>query len=230
VLITWRLHPHIPDVLRVLLVALPVSGAILGLAGRRRVPRDERRGANIVARVALVLVLFIFGIGLFLSSLCGGSREGAQVTRCKNNLSNIWLVIDSYTKSHGGNYPPTLEALVSDPSVGMSPELLLCPASNDSLPMGSSRADMIDKLQNEPGHVSYVYVLPTVSPGTPPAADEVLLYEHPENHHRHGHLHVLFRNGEIRYLTRSEANALIPDLANAPAPPRTEKSEGSETW
>jgi len=45
--------------------------------------------------------------------------------------------------------------------------------------------------------------------------DGVLIYEHPDNH-RHGHLHALFRSGEIKYLSRSEAEALIPELPKRP--------------
>jgi hypothetical protein len=88
----------------------------------------------------------------------------------------------------------------------MTPQILICPASNDSPATGNNMAEILKDLHSETFHQSYIYIPPTAATLS---GDGVMVYERPENH-RHAHLHVLMRSGEIKFLTKKEAEVLIP--------------------
>ena len=213
-LAAW-LHPHIPVFLVVFTVAMPVGGVGFGVLGRRNhaVVRAPRR-ANVAVRIGVVLVIGVIGILILLPNLCR-TREPALVGKCHANIRNIWAGIQTYRQAHGGEYPPTLAALIVDPATGYPPDILVCPSNLNDSPADrhASAADLASQLE-DPHHVSYVYVPPTFAGATVP---QVILYERAENHHG-AHLHVLYSDGQINYITVQEAKDLLPGF-EAPASP-----------
>jgi hypothetical protein len=118
--------------------------------------------------------------------------ETAHRAACVTNLKNVGNALSAYASANNGQFPPSLDTLVS---AGMlQPSDIVCP--------------------DAPGETTN-YVLSASSINVPPTA--IVVYE-PLSNHGDG-INVLYRNGQIFYLNQVTAQTTIASLQNGSNPP-----------
>ncbi len=96
-----------------------ISGIVLGCAARRQIRKsrehmsEERKAAMGIrlGRLGIVLHTAFIIFALYSSIQLVGARERAQRMQCKDNIKAIVQLCRMYAADHGGNFPPSLEAL-----------------------------------------------------------------------------------------------------------------------
>jgi prepilin-type processing-associated H-X9-DG protein len=194
------------------LIAIGLACAAVREERRRGIPSSSPAIAGLVLGGFELLVLLVVVTSM---PLLGRSRETANVVRCGSNLRQIGQALRLYANAHAGRYPPDLETLLMTGDI--SPDELICAASDDEAAAGPTTRAVIDKLRSEARHCSYVYVGAGFTVG---AVNEthVLAYEPTGNHKGNG-MNVLFGDGHVDFLSRSEAGYVLNELRQGHNPP-----------
>ena len=212
-------HPDIPEALVGALIGLPLAGFVMGLVAKRRTaafgkPRWRAKSAVVVGGIELGLVMVV---ALLLPSLCR-AREPANRVKCANNLRQIGFALLDYANGHGGQFPPTLAALISEPQVDITADCLICPSSMDSRVVAATTEQQAHTIEFEPGHLSYIYVgQGLMSNQSTPTT--VLAYDNPHNHGDAG-INVLYGDGHVEFLEKKDADRMRAELQSGYNPPR----------
>jgi hypothetical protein len=135
--------------------------------------------------------------------------------KCASNLRQIGQALVLYASDHGGQYPERPDELLS---LGVEPEIFVCPSTDDLPARGQTSRDINDAFASG-GHLSYVYVakgLTTSNVG----AQHVLAFEPMRNHATdHPGIHVLFGDGRVEFLQGDAAQRLTERLHLGENPP-----------
>jgi predicted Zn finger-like uncharacterized protein/prepilin-type processing-associated H-X9-DG protein len=152
-----------------------------------------------------------------LASLGSGGGSGNSVSpevRCVENLKKLGEGMRQYAAANGGRFPDRLESAVIAKNIRV--ELLVCPASGDTVAPGDNPAAQAQSLRDGK-HVSYNYVGQNLTASSP--AECVLIYESPG---RHGTgMHVLFVDGRVQTIGDVEAAKALNRLNRGVNPPWT---------
>jgi prepilin-type processing-associated H-X9-DG protein len=137
-----------------------------------------------------------FAISILLPSL-NRARETANRVKCASNERQIGQAILLYSNDHRGAYPPDLGTLYkeTEPS-GLAIEVFTCPSSDNSVPPNIRTAPLAQQAQWVNQHSSYIYIGKGLK--NTAGADEVVLYEKPEDHDQDG-MNLLYGDGHVSW-------------------------------
>jgi len=151
-------------------------------------------------------------LGYLFSASPGPRHEPANRAKCSNNLRQIGLAIHMYASENKRQYPPELAVLI--PTEGLSAEVFVCPASNDTRLDGSPAQQAASLLSGD--HCSYVYIGRGMTDAV--GADHVVAFELPENHSRAGG-NVLYGDAHVEWLRFDSLVQLVPEIEAGHNPP-----------
>jgi prepilin-type processing-associated H-X9-DG protein len=200
--------------------SLPFLAVAFGWLARRA-EKTRALPATTLAQSALwiscfaLAILLLGAVGFLMPELRNG-RETVGGVQCEGNLRQIGQALDKYAQAHSGQFPPDLVSLVR--SGHLAPGVLVCPASGDTEPQGSSTEAVIQKLVSEPDHCSYVYVAAGLAKKTISDA-QVLAYER-NSGHRNAQASVLFGDGHVEMVGPEELGRLLDELRHGRRPAR----------
>jgi prepilin-type processing-associated H-X9-DG protein len=221
----WAVASIICAVIGLIVPVVPGVLAILfGTIAIRRL-RETNSGAGMALGGIVVGVMgMIVSGGLFYNYVMPtmqwhlpsvamfGNGGGSTAAKCTANLKKVGEAMRQYAAANDGHFPDKLESLVA--GAKLPAELLICPASGDTVAPGATPAAQAASLRDGK-HVSYVYAghnLTNLSP-----AECVLMYETPD---RHGDgMYVLFADGRVQSIGDIEANKAIARLSRGINPP-----------
>ena len=167
--------------------------------------RRERRVAERVAMVVIVLVL-IYVVGGLLAPLLNSPHPQSPRVRCASNLRQIGQGIQMYANDHAGKLPDDFSTLLE--AEDLSPEVFVCPEGTATPPSGPTTQAIMAAMK-KPGAVSYIYLVKGLtSADLNQNPDIVLAYEPLSNHGGSG-MNVLFGDGHVEFLTRSEGMRIL---------------------
>lgn len=219
VVLAGMIHPQIPGVLVVAIVVLPLAAVALGIVARFRSAAAPARGANAAIVLGAIALLLTLSTLVMLPALCRSSEQANRV-KCASNLRQIGQALAMYAESHGGQFPPTIEALAA--ASDLTPAVFNCPSSNDSPADVEKASDWSTAFTADGHHLSYVYVAGGLSAsGVTP--ESILAYENPHDHLDEG-MNVLYGDYHVEWVTKVEADRI---LAEHPSPGPTTRA-GSE--
>jgi hypothetical protein len=204
-----------------------ITGVLAIVFGRRgmRAARERSIGRYHMARAGLGL-----GVANVLLSLVVGTAYGvheyhaARQRRCAQNLKQIGLAILLYTNENRGQYPPTLDHLVSTGQLPKGSPVFSCPVCID---------DATKRPATTGATVSSSYLLslpwkpspgPWLHGGIPPGW--VVASEPLSNHDGRG-INVLIDDGHVEWLDAQLAAKVLTELRAGENPP---KALRGRTW
>ncbi len=189
--------------------------------------KQSRSKGHVLVWVIGIIVGGGMLISVLLPSLCR-SRETANRVKCASNLRQLGQAIALYAQDNGGQFPPSLADLLAHQLASqgdLSPDVMLCPSSNDERSSATNTSEIIADLRaaetNASGHkhcLSYVYVGQSLNAKT--ATDTaVVAYEPMENHDGDG-TNVLFGDGHVEFVQKKgwPAVAAAGGVPSVPAP------------
>lgn len=160
------------------------------------------------AGAIVLIVLGVLAIPCLISVLLPALshvRKEAQKAKCSANLIQIGTACRSYANTVGnGEYPDSMATLAKSGLVPLP--ALVCPESSDNPSTNSNIKTDADLL----GCCSYIYLGKGLNNLTA-TSRTVLAYEPLSNHHMSG-INVLYGDMTVRWLSRSQAEQLIPTL------------------
>ena len=174
--------------------------------------RDNRAGGRGLAIAGLVVsIITLLAVPLPISILLPAlnrAREQANRVKCAADMRMLGQAMQMYANSNHDQFPDTLQSLVKfDPS--LSGSVFVCPSSDKTPSTATSPPALASDLASGQ-HLSYVYVGKGLNESA--ASTVVLLYEPLENHQREG-MNVLFGDGHVEFLNRSEAQTILSQRA-----------------
>src|SRR5665213_331349 len=169
----------------------------------QEIPPRKNPMRNVLIFFVTVAALFL-GVLLIMPAL-GKAHTQAPRIKCAANLKNIGLAIQIYANSHDGRFPATFEELLL--TTDLTPEIFVCPDSNDVPAPGNTAADQATHLRAG-HHLSYVYVGKGLTMSVLNAANVVVAYEPLKNHHGDGS-NFFFADGHVEWIAANAAKALI---------------------
>jgi hypothetical protein len=119
-------------------------------------------------------------------------------------MRNIAAGCISYANTHNGNYPASMEELLT--STETQSQVFVCPASKDLPAEGTPQQQAA--AFSAGGHLSYIYLGKGLNSNTP--ADTVIAYE-PLSNHKTG-INVLFNDYHVTWLNAADAQKLINSI------------------
>jgi predicted Zn finger-like uncharacterized protein/prepilin-type processing-associated H-X9-DG protein len=198
---------------------IPIIGSVvaivLGVLGltRTKDPAVGGKGMAITGIVLGALSVFVMPclISIMLPSL-NRARETANRVKCASNMRQIGQALMSYSANNRGALPPDLQTLANTMPAGIDATFFVCPSSNDAPAIGTPYT-------LGTGTLSYVYVpSPSLTKmGTP--SKTIVLYEPMANHDNDG-TNVLFGDGHVEFLVRTQAEPLIAAVEAGENPPQ----------
>ena len=164
---------------------------------------------------SLVTVLVVIGLLMLAMAILLPSRNGGRPdrVRCAANLRSIGQGLMMYANDHGGQYPDSLAALITDED--MNPGILLCPSCNGTQATGSTTQALLADFA-KPGRCDYIYLGKGLRNPFPP--NLVLAFEPITDHTGKG-ANVLFGDGHAEWLDQPAMITLLTDLAAGRNPP-----------
>ena len=201
---------------------LPIIGSLLGIVlgiiGITKT-RDNRAGGRGMAVAGLILgiISLLFGpllIAILIPAL-NRAREQANRVKCAADMRMLGQAMLTYANTNGDQYPDNLEGLLkTDPS--LSPAIFVCPAGDKTPPDNSSPQKFASDIASGQ-HTSYIYLGKGLDLHAP--ADTVLIYEPLEDHAREG-MNVLFGDGHVQFLDRTQSQTILDERAAGTFPVR----------
>lgn len=169
------------------------------------------RGLLLIGMGAVIITIAVSD--LFTGPRCISTTR----TLCKSHLSQIGKGLILYTSdpANRGAYPKDLLPLLVDGE--MSPEVFICPGSNDTKASGPTTRAMYDDF-TKPGRCSYIYRAAGLTTATV-TPQHVLAHERLGNHTDPG-INVLYGDGSVEWLDADKAKKLIAELDAGYNPPR----------
>lgn len=220
VVVGEQIHPQIPPALVGAIVVFPTAAIVLGVIARFRSAAAPARGAKAAIRLGSIELLLTLATLTMLPALCRSSEQANRV-KCASNLRQIGQALSTYADSHGGQFPPTIEALAD--ASDLSPAVFDCPSSNDMPAEISKPADWATAFQPNGHHLSYVYVAGGLSASTV-TPESILAYENPHDHLDEG-MNVLYGDYHVEWVTKAEADRIIAEHSS----PSSTTQPGSES-
>jgi hypothetical protein len=220
VLLAVMIHPSIPAGLVVAIVLFPLGAVVLGMTARFRSAAAPARGAKAAVALGSAALVLTLATLLITPSLCR-AREPANRVKCASNLRQIGEALASYAEAHGGQFPPTVEALAA--ASDLSPAVFNCPSSSDIPADVTKAADWATAFQPDGHHLSYVYVAGGLNASTVKPTS-ILAYENLQDHLDAG-MNVLYGDYHVEWADKPGADRII---AEHPSPNPTTRP-GSES-
>lgn len=201
--------------LRGLTYAAVASAGIALLLGAGGLLQARRSAAG--GRGYAVAGMSLGGGGLFISGcllavlMPSINRQREQDNRevCVARLQQIGYALNAFASTDPqSRYPDGLDALIV--SGAIPADALVCPGSADAPAPGVTRGDQATAITSRPGHLSYVYAARGRTLDATAVADAVLAYES-AGHHSDG-IHVLFLDGMVAFVNKSQVGQLIAEI------------------
>jgi hypothetical protein len=203
-----------PFLVLVFLLPLPIVGAaVSAMAYRKALP------PVFAGRGAAAATLCVHGIHLAflcLSVAWSGASEPGNRLGCASHLRRIGQSLTFYAVKYDTRYPPALDLLILHADTPA--ELFVCGSTRDHPARGQTLDEVIKSFRGDPRHNSYAYAAGELTADVV-TRDHVLAYEHLPNH-GHAGIHVLFGDGNVRWLDHAEAERLVAELGAGHNPPR----------
>lgn len=198
-----------------LLLPLPLIGAVLGGVAYKRAVPPVFRGRFVAAATLFAHGVYLSFLGLSLAY--AGTTEPANRLRCAANLRQIGQSLVFYAVKYDAHYPPTLATLVVHGD--MPAAAFVCPSSPQKVALGTTLEATAEFIASDPtSYCSYVYAAAPLSADAV-TLQHVLAYEPPAQHGGTG-AHFLFGNGSVRWLDQPEADRFVAELSSGHNPPR----------
>ncbi|HEX4795281.1 MAG TPA: hypothetical protein VH370_15910 [Humisphaera sp.] len=207
---------------------LLIVGSQLFLRWLYREVRATRTDANVpqtswkwrwtLSGFAIVLLMFVSGMSVigaihqttwFMRSQEPLYKRGsvrARRIRCASNLRLIGMALSMYAQDDQGKLPDDLSVLVAREYI--TPDVLICPASNDERAPGQTPGEQAAHLANS-AHCSYIYYGKGKS--TPLDKDAILALELPANHDGDG-MNILYADGHVDWIDEPAAGEVLVKL------------------
>jgi prepilin-type processing-associated H-X9-DG protein len=203
---------------------VPVIGNLLaivfGIIGivKTGTPQVRGRGMAITGLILGIVALPVVGLLFFMlgamTPALSNAREAANRVKCTANMNQLGQAMLVYANANKGEFPDKLEDLLtSDPTIDRN--VFICPDDDKTAPSGSVQmaAQGIASGKN----CSYIYVGSGVTASDP--ADTVLLYEPLSLHHQYQPgMNVLFADGHVAALNKSDGQAIVDQQAAGTRP------------
>lgn len=144
--------------------------------------------------------------------------ENYTASKCQRNLSQIakGLLLYATDPANNGKNPSDLGALLLYGE--MSPEVFICPMSDDEPAPGPTPRDFAEQIRMNPKHCSYIYIGAGLDfKDTHP--ETVILYD---REMRHDGMNVLFHDGHAEWISKPQAEWILSELRAGHNPPRTQ--------
>jgi prepilin-type processing-associated H-X9-DG protein len=151
-------------------------------------------GQLMVAQQALL-------VSILLPSL-NRAREQANRVKCAANMSYIYKCMYLYSNENKGKFPPDLGTLIKTQDIAA--QFFVCPSGSDGPVPTFANLDESAKWVNE--NSAYIYLGAGKNNLVP--AEEIVMYEKPDNHNRQG-MNVVYGDGHVEYHRMDEAMKLI---------------------
>ncbi|MBV8780710.1 MAG: DUF3352 domain-containing protein [Phycisphaerae bacterium] len=171
-----------------------------GLYGRSTAPFP---GSNLASVQGLGVGGSALAVSILLPSL-NRARETANRVKCASNERQMGQCCLLWSNDHKGKLPDTIADMLSE---DITAEVFICPSANTALPKDFKTMAAADQGQWLTDHGDYVYV--GAGKTSAAGADEILVYEKPQDH-RDG-MNILFGDGRVEYLRMPQAVKMIQD-------------------
>lgn len=204
----WRYSPAYDNIVVATLITLPLLTLIL-----RNTSAQLARKKNDV--VIFLIVLFQGVAVIVLQPVRSKSRE-LEYNRvdCRANLTEIGMNLRRYARQNDRKLPASFADLIKTQRT--STDWFLCPSSNDDRAKGETLDTLLEDFVR-PGHCSYVY---HGAGRTFPIPDKfILAHDRFVNHEREG-MTILYADGSVVWLPKSEAEHALSELEAGHNPPR----------
>jgi len=214
----WAVASIICAVIGLVVPIVPgVLAVLFGILGIRRLRETDTGAGMALGGIVVGVMSMLISGGVFYTYVMPAMqnvRIGSSQARCTENMKKLGHGLRQYAAANGGRFPDKLESLVT--SGKATAELLVCPASGDTVAPGTTPAAQAANLRSGK-HVSYIYVGENLTTASP--AECVLMYETPD---RHGDgMYVLFADGRVQSIGDVEAGKAITRLSRGVNPPWT---------
>jgi prepilin-type processing-associated H-X9-DG protein len=143
------------------------------------------------------------GVSILLPSL-NRARETANRVKCASNERQIGQACLLFANDHQGKYPANITDMLSE---DITPEVFLCPSASTALPANYKSMSPADLGTWLTDHGDYVYVGAGMTSAS--GAQEVVVYEKPEDHHQG--MNILFGDGHVEFDLMPQAVKMIQD-------------------
>ncbi len=180
----------------------------------------QRRWENGLLWVVMGAIWLSLAV-MFLSYYRELSEYGSM--KCPRNLRQIGQAILLYAMDNKGVSPPTLDVLIA--ADGMSPEVFVCPSSNNVKASGATTQQVIQNFRANPKQCSYIYVGAGLTQKTA-TAEHLMVYE-PLANHGTG-IDILYGDGHTDWLDKREAQYVISELQSGHNPPRPQPDKAGK--
>ncbi|HWP40020.1 MAG TPA: hypothetical protein VNL70_03770, partial [Tepidisphaeraceae bacterium] len=152
-------------------------------------------------------------VSILLPSL-SRARETANRVKCASNMRLIGQAMLLHANENRGQYPQTLGELLKQE---LSPQVFICPASRTQIPPELEAADLETQMAWVNANADYVYLGAGKRLDALPAED-ILLYEKPDNHGRDG-MNMLYADGHVQFNPTPEARKECQRVGASPPRP-----------
>jgi prepilin-type processing-associated H-X9-DG protein len=144
------------------------------------------------------------------------AREAANRIKCASNMRTIGQALFMYSNKdpRTGAFPPDLATLAKN-TAELTPDVFVCPSSNDNDASGSNWQQSIVPGN---GSCSYVYYYDKIKSNSNATADFVVLYDPMKDHDDDG-ANFLFADGHVDWVPKAKAAAAIKELEARQNPP-----------
>ena len=176
--------------------------------------RRERRAADRVAMVVIVVVLIYVVFGL-VGPLFNRSPIESPRAACASNLRQIGQGIAMYANDHAGKLPDDFSTLFE--AEDLSPAVFVCPET-PAVPPGGPTTQALMAAMKKPGGISYIYLGKWLTSTDLNQNPDIVLASEPLSNHNGTGMNVLFGDGSVEWVQGAGAQSILTQASSAQRP------------